>query len=192
MLPTVFNPKEYYTSEMFAEFIKSLGPLTGKYVLDMGCGSGVVSVFAAAAGAEVYAVDINPMAVKSAMLNARQNGLAEKVNAIESDLFLKLPADMRKFDIIFFNPPYFKGIAASNFELAFKGGEDYEVIRKFIAESGKYLLPKGEIYFIISSDMKLDLLEKMFTESRFDFRVERKIEKLLETFYITKSLLIKS
>lgn len=188
--PTIFNPKEYISSEIFVDFIDSMDSLEGKHVLDMGCGSGVVSVFAASKGAKCFAVDINPMGAKAAMQNALRNGLSGNVEALESNLFQKVDT-AKKFDIMFFNPPYFKGIPRSNFEQAFKGGEDYEVIRAFINESKSYLNPGGEIYFITSSDMEINLLEEIFRAEGFEFILLKKIEKLLETFYITKSFLIR-
>ncbi len=186
----VFNPKEYISSEIFTDFIDSLTDLSGKYVLDMGCGSGTVSVFAASKGADCFAVDINPMGVKAAVQNALRNGFSANVHGIESNLFQKMDA-AKKFDRMFFNPPYFKGIAKNNFELAFKGGENYEVIRSFIKDSKSFLKESGLVYFIVSSDMDIKLLEQMFREQGFEFNIERKIEKLFETFYITKSFLIK-
>ena len=164
--------------------------LEGKHVLDMGCGSGVVSIFAASKGAICFAVDVNPMGAKAAMQNALRNGLSRNVEALESNLFQKMDPE-KKFDIMFFNPPYFKGIPKNNFEHAFKGGDNYEVIRTFIIDSKKFLNPEGEIYFITSSDMDIKLLEGMFTANGFEFILSKKIEKLLETFYITKSFLIK-
>jgi len=48
----------------------------GKRVLDFGCGSGVVAVAAALAGAsEVLACDIDPLALEAARINAELNGV---------------------------------------------------------------------------------------------------------------------
>ncbi len=48
----------------------------GKRVLDFGCGSGVVAVAAAMAGAkEVIACDIDPLALTATRVNARLNGV---------------------------------------------------------------------------------------------------------------------
>jgi len=50
----------------------------GMAVLDVGAGSGVLSIVAAKLGAApVYATDIDPLAVESTHDNARRNGLAE-------------------------------------------------------------------------------------------------------------------
>jgi ribosomal protein L11 methyltransferase len=54
---------------------------TGATVLDVGCGSGVLSVVAARLGAPyVEAIDISPAAVEAAQDNARRNGVSGVVN----------------------------------------------------------------------------------------------------------------
>ena len=50
-------------------------PLTGRRVLELGCGLGLVSVAAALAGAEVLAVDRSPEAVTFTAANAARNGV---------------------------------------------------------------------------------------------------------------------
>jgi release factor glutamine methyltransferase len=183
--PTVFNPKAFYSSEIFADFISELNELSGKCVLDMGCGSGIVSIFAASKGAKCLAADKNPMSVKAAAHNALQNNFSRSIEAVESDLFDRIGP--RKFDIIFFNPPYFKGTPKNQFELALKGGENYEVIEQFIKDSREHLNENGIIYFIISSDIPTDLVENMFKSQGFGFEIVGQTEKFFETFYITKS-----
>src|SRR6266704_2925414 len=69
--PTVFHPRYFITSELFASFIGRLD-LSGKQVVDVGSGSGILALAAARAGAaNVTAVDINPNAVLTAAENAR-------------------------------------------------------------------------------------------------------------------------
>jgi predicted nicotinamide N-methyase len=50
-------------------------PLPGRRVLELGCGLGLASVAAAAAGATVLAVDRSPEATTFAAVNAARNGL---------------------------------------------------------------------------------------------------------------------
>jgi ribosomal protein L11 methyltransferase len=52
----------------------------GDRVLDVGCGSGVLAVVAAALGATVTAVDVDPEAVRATAANARANGVAVAVS----------------------------------------------------------------------------------------------------------------
>lgn len=72
----------------------------GTRFLEVGCGTGLVSMAAARAGATVTATDINPIAADLARRNGKQNQLS--VDAHEGDLI-----DGRgPFDVIAFNPPY--------------------------------------------------------------------------------------
>jgi ribosomal protein L11 methyltransferase len=54
----------------------------GTRVLDVGCGSGILSIAAARLGAgRVLALDIDPIAVEATRDNARRNGLARRIRA---------------------------------------------------------------------------------------------------------------
>jgi ribosomal protein L11 methyltransferase len=61
--------------------LASRGGLAGLRVLDVGCGSGILSVTAAALGAAVTAVDIDPDAVRYTESNAAANGVSDLVSA---------------------------------------------------------------------------------------------------------------
>jgi len=193
--PTVFSPAQYHSSEVFGRFVNEMEDLKGKRVLDMGCGSGIISIVAASKGAKCLAVDINPMSVKAALINAHVNGVLDNVKAIKSDLFTHIPSPLGSgvgsFDNMFFNPPYFKGVPKNDFEAGFMGGNDYDVIKRFIEDAPKYLSPGGVVYFIISSDMEISLLENMLKSGGFDFEIVKEVKEFFETFYVTKSFMIK-
>jgi release factor glutamine methyltransferase len=152
----------------------------------MGCGSGIVSVFAASKDAACLAVDVNPVSVKSASENAEQNGFGGKVKTLQSNLFESIPPE-EKFDIIFFNPPYYEKEPNTDFEKAFFTGKDFRVIRKFLQRAKSYLAPDGVIYFITSSDLNIELFLNMVKAGGFKFKIVKKVNTLFETFYITKA-----
>jgi ribosomal protein L11 methyltransferase len=59
----------------------------GERVLDLGCGSGILSIIAARLGAaSVIAVDIEPIAAQAASENARRNGVARIMKTVEGTL----------------------------------------------------------------------------------------------------------
>ncbi len=60
--------------------------LEGKTVLDLGCGSGQVSVLAAKMGARVHAVDIAPQMLEIARRGALAAGVADRVRFEEGDV----------------------------------------------------------------------------------------------------------
>jgi HemK-like putative methylase len=79
--------------------IRHMGDVTGRKVLDLGCGSGVIGVAAAILGAaKVVAVDVMQEAVALARRNVERNGVADRVDVRHSDLFATLGDE--KFDLI--------------------------------------------------------------------------------------------
>lgn len=81
----------------------------GDRVLDLGCGSGILSVIALLlGGAEAAAVDIDPMAVEVAYSNLKLNGLSEDVyhgfdGDITTDVALREKLAEKKYDVVLAN-----------------------------------------------------------------------------------------
>ncbi|AZK97624.1 MULTISPECIES: methyltransferase [Streptomyces] len=78
----------------------------GGSFLEVGCGTGVISVTAALHGcASVTALDINDKAVANTIANAERHGVADRVRVLHSDMYTALgPGD--RFDTIFWNVPW--------------------------------------------------------------------------------------
>jgi methylase of polypeptide subunit release factors len=72
--------------------------------LDLGTGSGILSLAAARHSDLVVATDLNPRAAEFARFNARLNGVAG-IEVLEGDCFT--PVKGRTFDLILSNPPFF-------------------------------------------------------------------------------------
>ncbi len=112
----------------------------------MGTGSGVGAVFAAQWAGRVVAVDINPVAVRCARINALLHEVEDKVEVLQGDLFE--PVADRRFDVILFNPPYFHGQPSSHFEAALWSTD---VLERFVAGLGDHLQPNGIVLLLLSS-----------------------------------------
>ncbi len=95
IFPGVYKPLE--NEPACAEYCQE-----GDRVLDLGCGSGVCSVFCAPKAREVVAVDISAAAIKNTVENCRRLGV-HNVAALQSDMFSRVQG---KFDLILANPPY--------------------------------------------------------------------------------------
>ena len=79
--------------------LREPGRVRGKRVVDFGCGSGVVAIAAAQAGAaEVIACDTDALALQASARNARLNGvelqLSPDLDAIEGAVDLLIAADV--------------------------------------------------------------------------------------------------
>ncbi len=82
-------------------------PVIPLVIVDAGTGSGCIAVTLARelAGAQLIATDISADALAVARRNAELNGVAERVQFIQSDWLDALPAQLRA-DFILANPPY--------------------------------------------------------------------------------------
>jgi ribosomal protein L11 methyltransferase len=81
-----FGTGGHATTRLCLEALESLNP-SGKTVLDIGCGSGVLSIAAAKLGASrVFGFDNDPFSIENAIENIIQNGVADRVSAAVADL----------------------------------------------------------------------------------------------------------
>jgi len=75
---------------------------TGKIMLDLGCGSGILAIYAALKGArEVDGFDIDPLAVENSQENFILNGVADQCRVIEGGIDI-IPAG-KTYDIVVVN-----------------------------------------------------------------------------------------
>lgn len=89
-----FGTGTHPTTALCLEWLDS-APLTGKKVIDYGCGSGILAVAAAKMGAaEVRAVDIDPQALTATRANAERNGVSPYIHTSMPDQFSRHPADL--------------------------------------------------------------------------------------------------
>ena len=125
-------------------------------VVDLCTGSGCVALAIAGErpGATVLATDLSGAAIEIATGNAERLGLAERVTAVEGDLFAPLPAEYRGLvDVVVANPPYVPSpdlptlpAEVMGFEpaLALDGGQDgLDVYRRILDGAREWLAPGG-------------------------------------------------
>ena len=72
--------------------------------LDLGTGSGILSLYASRYSERVVATDLTPRAVQFAKFNLMLNGV-DNVEVLQGDCFS--PVSGRRFDLILSNPPFF-------------------------------------------------------------------------------------
>jgi release factor glutamine methyltransferase len=156
--PGVFVPRrrtEFLISQAACLADQALAP-PRTVVVDLCCGSGAMgaALVAALDRAELYAVDIDPAAVRC----ARRNIAAAGGQAYEGDLYEPLPATLRgRVDILLANVPY---VPTEEIELlppeariyearvSLDGGADgLDVLRRLTAAAPLWLAPGGHLLF---------------------------------------------
>jgi D-alanine-D-alanine ligase len=83
----------------------------GEKVLDLGCGTGLLSIAAAKLGARrVVATDLNPQALEVTAHNSRVNGVEKQIEIRPGSWFEALdPGDGERFEVILATPPQTPG-----------------------------------------------------------------------------------
>ena len=117
--------------------------------LDMGCGSGILSIALSGKTSTVLAVDINPEAVRSAKALAGKEG-ATNIEFRESDLFSNVRLD-EKFDLIVWNMPYIPGLEDEETDLAISCGTPPTRLLEFFEKAASHLTHGGKILYLVSS-----------------------------------------
>ena len=174
--PNVFSPLEDTRI-----LIKSMIIPKESNVLEIGAGSGAVSIFAAQKAKKVIAVDINPDAIKCAQENVRLH----KINNIEvrlSDLFENIN---EKFDIILANLP-FRNLPTNDIIEKSMWDQDFSANERFFKEVSNYLKPKGIIYFVHANFGEIARVKELI--KKYNFKIEKiyKSKKEWRIFFVYK------
>jgi ribosomal protein L3 glutamine methyltransferase len=121
-------------------------------VLDLCCGGGCIGLATAhyLPGVQVDLVDIDPDVLKLAQDNIEQLGLADRVTAIQSDLFRAL--DGKRYDLILSNPPYVSSEDLASMPAEFHhepglalgaGPDGLDLARSILARARQHLTADG-------------------------------------------------
>ncbi|MBR4503636.1 MAG: methyltransferase [Candidatus Methanomethylophilaceae archaeon] len=143
------DPDVYPPSEDSILLIESLEVHPGERVLEIGCGSGIVSMHCAAEGCEVVAGDINPKAVDLARRNLADNNLPADVK--ETDVYSAIEG---RFDTIVFNLPYLPVDEEGLLAKAWSGGPDgLGPLPELLRGAPEHLNEGGRVVIVVSSLM---------------------------------------
>lgn len=135
----------------------------GARCLEMGSGTGLVSIYCALSGSEAVAVDISKLAVQCTAKNAKRNNV--KVTGLESDLFSNVSG---RYDTIAFNPPYLPVVDVISGSEQWNGGPDgFQVTRRFLAELPLFLARDGRAFIILSDLTDIGKLMNEFNNLLF-------------------------
>ena len=139
--PEVFPPHLTLSTKILLDFIVEL-ELQDKTFLELGCGSGIISLLASKKGATVTSTDINETALEFLEKASFQNDL--KINIKKSNLFENIEGE--SFDFIVINPPYYPKKPKNIKEIAWFCGEDFEYFKNLFQQLPNYISTDNNVH----------------------------------------------
>lgn len=179
--PEVFHPGFFFSTQLLLQYIIKL-PLHKKNFLELGCGSGLISIAAAKKGANVTATDINPVAVEFLEKNSRRNHVEMEI--IKSDLFLDITK--QPFDIIAINPPYYKKQPITPKDHAWFCGENGEYFSRLFEELPGHTHDHTKIFMVLIEDCDMEMITGFAAKNGFTLHPVHHKKNILEKNFIFK------
>lgn len=144
---------------------------SGRTVLDIGTGTGVLSFVLLQHGAvRAVGVDVDPRAVACAAENAERLGLSGRFAALEGTLYevpLEAHLEGGRAEVVVCNPPWLPEAPKTRLDRAVYDGEG-AMLRGFLAGLGAHLTPNGRGLLLLSDlAVRLGLRESGWLEARF-------------------------
>lgn len=168
-----------FSTKILLDFINGMD-LEDKTVLELGCGSGIISLLAAKKKGFAIASDINKTALDYLEKNALKNNL--QVQIVYSDLFDEI--GNQDLDYILINPPYYPKKPKNIKEQAWFCGEGFEYFEKLFSQLPRFLSQKTQCYMILSQDCDLEKIKAIASENEMAFELVLEKKELVETNYI--------
>jgi len=162
VFPGVFHPGFFYSTKLLLNYFQDLD-LRKKYILELGAGTGLISIFTANKGGYVTASDISMTAFYNIEKNVKMTNA--NVEVVHSDLFDDIPH--RRYDYIIINPPYYKKTPSSEKEFAWFSGDDFQYFRKLFSQLGSNFYENTNVIMVISDEADLEMIKSIAGEFNF-------------------------
>jgi methylase of polypeptide subunit release factors len=154
--PGIYPPKRNSSTDFIVAHWDAAGLRAGPgSMLEIGTGTGALSLYALKHGWRVRAGDIDPLAVLAAQTNAVTNNMHLDVSV--SDLFSGFKG--WRFDTIVFHIPLYHKETADWHERALSDAQG-QLTKRFFDEAKGHLKDEGFVVFLYSNCSRGDILER--------------------------------
>jgi len=178
------DPNVYDPAEDTMLLAKNLDVKINDQVLEIGVGSGFLSLIASQKAESVVGIDINPHAVRLAKINAKHNNVTN-VEFIVGDLFTAIRG---KFSLIIMNPPYLPQSVDDKhgpIDFSWDGGKNGRYLtERFIKDVDNYLSNNGRIQIIQSTLSEYDRTINSLRKKGFEVEIQDEQSFFFEKIYL--------
>lgn len=176
VLPEVYAPGFFTDSLWFAKIVPDV--VGKRSLLEIGCGTGIVSVQCARRGARVVATDINPAAIRNTQMNVDLHRVDVAVR--EGNVYSAVGIEER-FDVIFWAHP-FNNEAMPVTDMLLRSGFDYGYrdLREYVRGASSHLTERGRLLLGSGSTADLVEIEAIAENNGYTLRVIEDVDLPLE------------
>ncbi|AFH50464.1 Ribosomal RNA small subunit methyltransferase C [Ignavibacterium album JCM 16511] len=166
ILPGVFHPGFFFSTKFLISYLDSY-ELKDKRVLELGAGSGMISVYCAMKGASVSASDISLSAIDNIKINSSLNDCS--IDVVYSDLFDSI--SKQEFDFIIINPPYFPQNPKNEAEFAWFCGSEFQYFEKLFKQITDFLYPQTIALMVLSEDCDIKKIKAIANKNNVEMKL---------------------
>ncbi len=183
------------------KFLQDNKLLTGKKIIDLGCGTGRNSLYLAKLGFKVTAVDFAQSALDMLNKKAKKQNLSQNIQTINASIGKKLPLKDNSFDLAIdivsslslnnqemkvFEKEVKRLLKPNGFLISYNLNEDDEFYLKFGKNKGHYLAPTTKLLEYCRS--KQEILDIFKNWELIKFNIKEKTDSYYGKVYTRRLL----
>ncbi len=188
----VYEPHDD-TDLLISTILENEKEMHGYDVLEIGSGTGLISIVLAKKEANVTAIDISMDAINCTKKNMKINNV--NIEVLHGNLFE--PVGNKRFDLIVFNPPYLPEDSLDKYlsdpyKQAIVGGKKgNEVIIEFLKKLPSHLREHGKAYFVVSSLSGINDIMTIAQDNKLILIPQKEAKYFFETLIVYKVIVKK-
>ncbi len=170
------QPQDSYRAGNDSVLLASFTNAKNKSVLELGAGVGVLSVCLAflQKGSKIVALEKNKCFYELLQKNIKANNMEQTITAKLGDIIDIKTLEDSFFDVVIFNPPFFKNseIQLPKSNLKIDGNVEQSAnLESFINIGLKKLNPKGYMYLIHRAERLQEILAILYNQGYFNVKI---------------------
>jgi release factor glutamine methyltransferase len=182
----VFHPKLFFSTSYLYDFLSQKN-LQSKSFLEIGSGTGVLSLLAYQKGAKVTAVDIDENAIQNTQSNFDLNfGKNHPATIIKSNLFKELEPQV--FEVVVINPPYFFKKIESSSQQAWYCGQEGEYFEELFSKFSEFTDKNSLVIMILAENCDIKRIQNIASNHQLHFNLLEQKKIMWEMNYIYQIL----